>query len=156
MGKIKIECLEKKINARKLAKIVYKALGQTARFKVELVFNDGENMQNLNRITRGVDSITDVLSYPSLEGIKGKILKAEECRTELEGKYIFMGSIVLCEEKIRAQAKEFGNTEKRERDYLLVHGLLHLFGHDHMTDEDKAEMRLKEKEIMAVLYPGAE
>ena len=156
MGKIKIECLEKKINAKKLAKIVYKALGQTARFKVELVFNDGENMQNLNRITRGVDSITDVLSYPSLEGIKGKILKAEECRTELEGKYIFMGSIVLCEEKIRAQAKEFGNTEKRERDYLLVHGLLHLFGYDHMTDEDKAEMRLKEKEIMAVLYPGAE
>ena len=156
MGKIKIECLEKKINAKKLAKIVYKALGQTARFKVELVFNDGENMQNLNRITRGVDSITDVLSYPSLEGIKGKILKAEECRTELEGKYIFMGSIVLCEEKIRAQAKEFGNTEKRERDYLLVHGLLHLFGYDHMTDEDKAEMRLKEKEVMAVLYPGAE
>ena len=156
MGKLKIECLERKVNARKLAKAVYKALGQTARFKVELVFNDGENMQNLNRVTRGVDSITDVLSYPSLEGIKGKVLRPEECKTELEGKYIFMGSIVLCEEKIRAQAKEYGNTEKRERDYLMVHGLLHLFGYDHMNEEDKAEMRLKEKEVMAVLYPEAE
>ena len=156
MGKLKIESLEKRVNVRKLAKTVYKALGQTARFKVELVFNDGENMQNLNRATRGVDSITDVLSYPSLEGIKGKVLKLEDCKTELEGKYIFMGSIVLCEEKIRSQAKEYGNSEKRERDYLLIHGLLHLFGYDHMNDEDKAEMRLKEKEVMAVLYPGAE
>ena len=156
MAKLKLECLDRKIKWRKLAKAAYKTLEQTARFKAEIVFQDGESMADLNRTTRGVDSVTDVLSYPSMEGIKGKILRVEECKTELEGKYIFLGSIVLCEDKIRAQAKELGHSEQREREYLIVHGLMHLFGYDHMTDEDKAEMRLKEKQVMAKLYPGEE
>ena len=90
------------------------------------------------------------------EGIKDKILRPEECKTELEGKYIFLGSIVLCDDKIRVQAQEYGHSEQREREYLIVHGLLHLFGYDHMNDMDKAEMRAKEKQIMSILYPGEE
>ena len=153
MARLKIECLDKKVSTRKIAKAVYKTLWQKARFKAELVFHNGEDMHNLNRTTRGVDSVTDVLSYPSMEGIKGLILTPEQCKTEMEGKYIFLGSIVLCDEKISAQAQEYGHTLKRERDYLIVHGLLHLFGYDHMTDQDKKEMRAKEKQIMAILYP---
>ncbi|MBQ7236906.1 MAG: rRNA maturation RNAse YbeY, partial [Clostridia bacterium] len=109
MAKLKIECFDKKIKLRKIAKTVYKTLGQTARFKVELVFQDGEGITALNRNTRGVDSVTDVLSYPSLDGIKGKVLQPEDCPTELEGRYIFLGSIVLCEDKIRIQAEEYGH-----------------------------------------------
>ena len=156
MGKIKLECLDRKINLRKIAKAVYKVLGQKACFKAEIVFQDGEYMQYLNKTTRGVDSITDVLSYPSMEGIRGKILTPNECVTELEGKYIFLGSIVLCDQKIKEQAIEYGHTEKREREYLIVHGLLHLFDYDHMNEQDKAEMRLKEKKVMAMLYPKGE
>ena len=126
MGKIKLECLDRRVNLRKIAKAVYKTLGQKSFFKAEIVFHDGESMQYLNKTTRGIDSITDVLSYPSMEGIRGKVLMPTECKTELEGKYIFLGSIVLCEEKIREQALEYGHTEKREREYLVVHGLLHL------------------------------
>lgn len=154
MGKLKIECFDRKVKVRKLAKTVYKVLGQTASLKVELVFHDGDEMQTLNSTTRGVDSITDVLSYPSLEGIKGEVLRPENCLTELEGKWIFLGSIVLCDEKIKSQAIEYGNTEERERNYLIIHGLLHLFGYDHMNDTDKKEMRDKEKQILKVLYPG--
>jgi rRNA maturation RNase YbeY len=153
MGKLKIECLDRKLKLRKLAKAVYKTLGQISYFKVELVFQDGESMHNLNKTTRGVDSVTDVLSYPSMEGIKEKILRPEECKTELEGKYIFMGSIVLCDDKIRAQAEEYGHSEEREREYLIIHGLLHLFGYDHMTDFDKKEMRDLEKKIVSLLHP---
>lgn len=153
MGKLKIECFDKKLKLRKLAKCVYKTLGQVAHLKVELVFKDGESMTALNRTTRGVDSITDVLSYPSLDGIKRKILLPEDCLTELEGKYIFLGSIVLCEDKIRAQANEFGHSEEDERDYLIIHGLLHLFGYDHMNETDKKEMRDMEKSIL-FLYKG--
>lgn len=156
MGKLVLECLEKKIRVRKLAKAVYKVLGQKAKLKAEIVFSDGDNMQYLNKSTRGVDSITDVLSYPSLEGIRGAVLLPEDCKTEMEGKYIFLGSIVLCDQKIREQAKEFGHSEEREREYLTLHGLLHLFGYDHMTDEDKAEMRAKEKEVLAILHKGEE
>ena len=153
MGKLKVECLDRKIKLRKLAKAVYKVLGQKHCFKVELVFQDGESMTYLNKTTRGIDKVTDVLSYPSMEGIRGKILHPEECRTELEGKYIFMGSIVLCDDKVRAQAEEYGHSEEREREYLIVHGLMHLFGYDHMTDQDKAEMREKEKAVMEILHP---
>ncbi len=156
MGRIKLECLDKRLNLRKLARAVYKTLGQKAFFKAEIVFQDGENMQFLNKTTRGVDNITDVLSYPSMEGIRGKILSPIECKTELEGKYIFLGSIVLCEEKIREQAEEYGHSEKREREYLIVHGLLHLFDYDHLNDDDKKQMREKEKQVMKMLYPKEE
>ena len=156
MGKLVIESLDKKIRIKKLANAVYKVLGQKAYLKVELVFSDGENMQYLNRTTRDVVSITDVLSYPSLEGIRGEVLEPEKCRIMMEGKYIFMGSIVLCEEKIKEQAKEYGNTEIEEREYLIIHGLMHLFGYDHMTEEDKKQMRAKEKEVLALLGRGEE
>ena len=153
MGKLVIECLEKKIKLKKLAKAVYTVLNQKSYIKAELVFSDNENMHYLNRTTRGVDSVTDVLSYPSLDGIRGEVLLPENCITELEGKYIFLGSIVLCEEKIKAQAKEYGHPEEKEREYLIIHGLLHLFGYDHMNPEDKKEMRDKEKQVLALLYP---
>ena len=156
MGKLKLECLDKKIKVRKLAKAVYKALGQKAFFKAEIVFQDAEQMQYLNNSTRGVDSITDVLSYPSMGGIRGKILTPNECKTELEGKYIFLGSIVLCDQKIREQAEELGHSEQREREYLIVHGLMHLFDYDHLNEVDKKEMREKEKAVMKLLYPKEE
>jgi probable rRNA maturation factor len=156
MGKLVIECLDRKLKVRKIAKAVYKTLGQKANLKAEVVFSDGENMQYLNRTTRDVDSITDVLSYPSLEGIRGEVLLPENCRTELEGKYIFLGSIVLCDEKIREQAKEYGNTETEEREYLIIHGLMHLFGYDHMNDQDKKQMRDKEKAVLALIGRGEE
>jgi rRNA maturation RNase YbeY len=54
------------------------------------------------------------------------------------------------------QIEEFGHSEKREYTYLAVHGLLHLFGYDHMTDEDKAEMRAIEKRVLKKLKLGDE
>ncbi len=152
MGKLVIECFDRKIKLGKIARSVYKTLGQKAYLKAELVFSDGEEMTSLNRTARGVDNITDVLSFPSLDGIRGDILLPENCRTELEGKYIFLGSIVLCDEKIKEQAKELGHSEEQEREYLIVHGLMHLFGYDHMTEEDKKQMREKEKEAIRLIH----
>ena len=151
MGKLKIECLQRRIKTKKLAKAVYKVLKQKTNLKAEVVFKDGQDMTDLNHLSRGVDSITDVLSFPSLEGIKGEILEKKKCNTELDGKYIFIGSIVLCNEKIKAQAKELGHSEEEERNYLIIHGLMHLMGYDHMTEEDKKEMREKEKAVVEIL-----
>ncbi len=151
MGKLVIESIEKKLNLKKIAKAVYVILGQKAKIKAELVFASEEEIHNLNASTRGVDKVTDVLSYPTLDGIRGKVLKADECVTEMDRNYIFLGSVVLCEEKIREQAIEFGHGEEVERTYLIIHGLLHLFGYDHETEEDKKEMRDKEKAILAYL-----
>lgn len=151
MGKLVIESIEKKLNLRKIAKAVYVTLGQKTRIKAELVFASAEEIHNLNAETRGVDKVTDVLSYPTLEGIRGQVLRYENCVTEMDRNYIFLGSVVLCEEKIKEQAIEFGHGEEVERTYLIIHGLLHLFGYDHETEEDKKEMRDKEKAILAYL-----
>ena len=151
MGKLKIECLQRKVKLKNLAKAVYTVLGQRENLKAELVFETGADMTDLNRTARGVNSVTDVLSFPSLDGIKGEILRREKCNTELDGRYIFIGSIVLCDDKIRAQAEELGHSEEEERDYLVIHGLMHLMGYDHMTEEDKREMREKEKAAVSLL-----
>lgn len=151
MGKLVIESLQKKLKLKKLAKSAYTVLRQKAKIKAELVFETEEGIQILNKRERGVDRVTDVLSFPTLEGIRGAVLNKKDCFTEMDGGYIFIGSIVLCEEKIKEQAAEIGHSEERETEYLIIHGILHLFGYDHMTEEDKAEMRAKEKEILALM-----
>jgi probable rRNA maturation factor len=151
MGKIAVDCLNRPKNLTEILSAVYKTLGQTDNLKAELIFMDAEEMQKLNRDTRGVDKVTDVLSYPSLDGIRGKVLKKEDYLTALDGRYIFIGSIVLCNQRIKEQAKELGHSESDEKRYLIVHGLMHLFGYDHIDDEDKKQMRQKEKEALALL-----
>lgn len=145
MGKLKLECFDKKIKTRKIAKAVYQTLCQEDNLKAELVFASSEKIHALNKDTRGVDSVTDVLSYPILENQRGEIIKRENHRTELDGRYVFIGSIVLCEDKIIEQAKELGHSVEKEMTYLIIHGLMHLFGYDHMTEEDKRQMRAVEK-----------
>lgn len=111
-----------------------------------------EQIRELNARERGVDRVTDVLSFPSMDGIKGRpILSGEhsDCN-DCEG-HVFLGSIVICEKRAREQAEEYGHPFERELWYLAVHGLLHCLGYDHETEEEKREMRAKEEEVMAKL-----
>ena len=151
MAKLFIESISTKVNTKKIARAVYKVLGQKAKLKAELVFMQEDEMRNLNNSSRGVDKVTDVLSFPTLGGIKNEILIPENCVTSMDGKYIMIGSIVLCKQKIIEQAKEYGHSVEKETTYLIVHGLMHLFGFDHETEEDKKEMRAREKQVMQVL-----
>lgn len=116
----------------------------------ELVFLGEAEMRELNARERGVDRVTDVLSFPSMNGIKDKpVLKNEhtDCIDE-EGR-IFLGSIAICTQRAAEQAAEYGHSMEREINYLAVHGVLHCLGFDHMIKEDKREMRKKEEEVMA-------
>ena len=118
----------------------------------ELLLVSEEEIRELNARERGVDRVTDVLSFPSMDGIKGKPVLADEhgeCIDE-EGR-IFLGSIVICEKRAREQAAEYGHSFERELWYLAVHGVLHCLGYDHETEEEKREMRAKEEEVMAKL-----
>lgn len=111
-----------------------------------------EQIRELNARERGVDRVTDVLSFPSMDGIKGSPILAGEhsdCN-DCEG-HVFLGSIVICEKRAREQAAEYGHSYERELWYLAVHGLLHCLGYDHETEEEKREMRAKEEEVMAKL-----
>ncbi len=118
----------------------------------EIIITDEAEIRRLNAEARGIDAVTDVLSFPSLDGIRGKALKKADFPFEVDEEgNIFLGSIVICEKRAREQAEEYGHGYMRELHYLAVHGLWHLLGYDHMTEEDKLEMRAKEEKILSKL-----
>lgn len=119
---------------------------------VEFLFVDADEIRRLNRETRSVDKVTDVLSYPTLDGIKGEPIYAEEYPYDIdeEGR-LTIGSIVVCCERAKEQAAEYGHSYNRELHYLLIHGIMHCLGYDHITDEERAEMRAQEERILTKL-----
>ena len=139
---------EGNVNYKKIAGAVYKELKQKAKLKAEVVLVNEEEIKKLNAENRNVDKVTDVLSFPTLDGIRNKILDPKDYPYELDGDRLFIGSVALCLEQAKRQADELGHATEREYVYLVIHGLLHLFGFDHMTDEDKKEMRSHEKSIL--------
>ena len=94
-----------------------------------------------------MDKPTDVLSF-ALD---------EDCEDEDEPELIggpeehLFGDIIISAETALRQAEEFGHGLEREMTYLAVHGMFHLLGYDHMTEEDKAEMRAKEEEALRAI-----
>lgn len=110
-----------------------------SNYEVSVTLVDGKTIRELNREYRGVDKVTDVLSFPLDFG------------SELDMPITPLGDVVINLEKIKEQAEEFGHSEMRELSYLTVHSLLHLLGFDHIADEDRKDMREKEKEIMKAL-----
>ncbi|HOT21224.1 MAG TPA: rRNA maturation RNase YbeY, partial [Sedimentibacter sp.] len=105
-------------------------------FEVSVSFVTNEEIKELNREYRNVDSETDVLSFPMDEVFDGVTI---------------LGDIVISTQKIIEQANDFNHSLEREMCYLTVHSMLHLLGYDHMNKEEKNKMRAKEKEIMKKL-----
>ena len=119
---------------------------------LEISLVDEAEIQTLNRTYRSVDKVTDVLSFPAMENIKGKPLRANEHPLELdeEGR-LFLGSIAICTSRAKEQAEEYGHSYERELFYLATHGVLHCLGYDHEDEEERAEMRAREEEVMQKL-----
>ena len=97
-----------------------------------------------------MDRVTDILSFPTTEVAAGTLpaVNAYPFEVDEEGN-LFIGSLMVCNKRVKQQAKEYGHSEERELNYLLCHGLLHLLGYDHMVEEDKRLMRAKEEAVMA-------
>ncbi len=137
---------------RALEKAVGEKVKADSPLAVELVFVDGGEIQRLNRETRGIDRVTDVLSYPALDLVKGEPLRGEDYPLDIDEEgNLLVGSIAICTARAREQAEEYGHSYERELHYLLVHGILHCLGYDHETDGERAEMRAKEEEILGIL-----
>jgi probable rRNA maturation factor len=137
-------------DTEKVYKAALKRLGQRDIFEVEVSNVSKKEIKKINKTARGRDEITDVLSFPNLV-IESFPLKKSMFKTDVnpETGLLSLGEIVICYDKIKEQAEEFGHSYKRECCYLFLHGLLHLFGFDHETDDDKAAMRAVEEEIMS-------
>ncbi|MBR6692852.1 MAG: rRNA maturation RNase YbeY [Clostridia bacterium] len=142
------EKYEKQI--KKIEKSASKVLSLPKKSYIELDFVEKEEIQEINKRTRGVDKITDVLSFPNLDLLPGEKIKIKDFPFDVDYDtgMLNLGSIVVCVDKILEQAKEYGTGENREFCYLLTHGICHVLGYDHMEEEDKAIMRQKEEEIL--------
>lgn len=105
--------------------------------EVSVSFVGDDEIRDLNRDYRGVDKSTDVLSFPMDDEfiIESRIL----------------GDVIINTRRVMGQAEELGHSNERELSYLTVHSILHLLGYDHMEDEDKKEMREREKLAMKEL-----
>lgn len=137
---------------RALEKALEKVTEADIPLAVELLFVDEEEIRSLNAQTRGIDKVTDVLSYPSLDGIKGQALRKKEHPFEIDEEgNLLLGSIVICCQRAKEQAEEYGHSYERELHYLIVHGVMHCLGYDHITDEERAEMREKEEGVLTFL-----
>ena len=123
--------------------------------EISLSFVSLDEIHALNREYRGVDRPTDVLSFPMFESIE-ELEEACSLSDGEDSQAVPLGDVVICMDKIKEQAKEFGHSEERETVYLFTHSVLHLLGYDHETEEDKQEMRKREEEIMEELGLGRE
>jgi len=121
--------------------------------EVSVIFIDNEEIKQINLEHRGIDKITDVLSFPMLHYPENKVFKDVYIDYEFEQSDLYDGKLVLGDvalslEKSKEQSEEFGHSFIRECAYLTVHSVLHLLGYDHMEEEQKNIMRRREEEIL--------
>ncbi|WP_068268009.1 rRNA maturation RNase YbeY [Caviibacter abscessus] len=105
-------------------------------FYVSFMVTNNKVIHEINKEYRGMDKPTDVISFAYNE-------------TENIGPVEIIGDIIISIDKVKEQAKEFGHSDKREFYYLLTHGMLHILGHDHIEDDEKAVMREKEERYLS-------
>lgn len=115
--------------------------GLTPKEELSVVLCDNAHIHKLNREYRNIDRPTDVLSFALNEG--DDEFGEEESH--------LLGDLIISLERTAEQAEEYGHPFERELAYLTVHGCLHILGYDHMTEEDKREMRTEEEFILGKL-----
>jgi len=146
-----------KENADEIARAMYGFVPSDVRLAIEVEFVDEAEIQRLNRELRNIDKVTDVLSFPALDGIKGSPLSKKDFPYSIdENGNLLIGSIAVCVKRAREQAEEYGHSFNREIHYLIVHGIMHCLGYDHIEEADKAEMREKEEYILGKMNIGEE
>ena len=120
--------------------------------EVNVLFTDNEGIHEMNKEYRKIDRPTDVLSFPMVEyETPGNFDSLEEEQGDCfhpETGELLLGDIVLSYDKIKEQAVEFGHSELRELCFLVAHSMLHLFGYDHMEEEERAEMEQMQRDIL--------
>lgn len=110
--------------------------------EVSVLLTEDRKMRELNREYRGIDKSTDVLSFAFEEDTTVKLPP---------GVPRMLGDVVLSLETVRRQAVEHSRTFSQEAAWALCHGVLHLLGYDHQTDDEEALMRAKENLVLGTL-----
>jgi len=112
--------------------------------EVSLLLVDDEKIHEINEEMRGIDSETDVLSFPNIDLLGNPaqfdIIDENDDVFEPDSGELIIGDIVLNRDRIISQALEYGHSELREYAFLICHSMLHLIGFDHIDEGDRREM----------------
>lgn len=118
-----------------------KTLGIEDDVEVSCVLVDDERIHEINREYRHIDRSTDVISF-AME---------DNDQFYVEGMPRTLGDIFISVDHVKKQAEEYGHSLRREMCFLFTHGILHLLGYDHMTDEQEKEMFGLQDQILGAL-----
>ena len=120
--------------------------------EVSVTLVDTDTICQVNSQFREIEKVTDVLSFPMMEYDSPKDFGGQAFQNSLslspDTEEMMLGDILLCSEVVKAQAEEYGHSELREFCFLVVHSMLHLFGYDHIQEEDRREMEEEQRKIM--------
>ena len=146
-----LELEEKKEYEKTIKKVIEQCFKEEnmedSKLYISITLTTPEHIHEINKQYRNVDRATDVLSFPIFE--KEEI--DEKIRNHDFEHEDVLGDIVISIEKVEEQAKEYGHSFEREFAYMLVHGFYHLMGYDHIQEEDKVIMRVKEEKVLKKL-----
>ena len=122
--------------------------------QVNLVLVDNEEIKRVNTEFRGIESATDVLSFPMIPfetPADYAVAEEDESCFDLDTDELLLGDIMISAERAAAQAKEYGHSVKREFCFLVAHSMLHLLGYDHMVPEEAKVMEKKQAKALEEL-----
>ena len=135
---------------RKVIRTALAAEGVDFPCEVDVRVTSDAGIHEINLEMRGVDRPTDVLSFPAFDLRPGEL--PGEADADVATGLVPLGDMCLSLERVQAQAKEYGHSNRRELAYLVVHSVLHLLGYDHLDEgAQKAQMRAREETIMEEL-----
>ncbi|WP_078552781.1 rRNA maturation RNase YbeY [Bacillus alkalicellulosilyticus] len=113
-----------------------------ANSEVSISFVDNERIQEVNREYRNKDAVTDVISFAFNDNVDEEL---EIVGIEMTN---VLGDIIISIPRAKEQAVEYNHSFERELGFLVVHGMLHLLGYDHMSEEEEKEMFSRQEEIL--------
>lgn len=141
--------------SRKIIEEVLRVEKINTSISVNISIVGDRKIRSLNKNSRSIDKVTDVLSFPNISFKKpsdiksiAKSKKEQSLSFDYETNSYFLGDIVICNNKVIEQSKKYNHSVKREYSFLLAHSMLHLLGYDHMVIKDENTMIEKQNKVL--------
>ncbi|MEG1847326.1 MAG: rRNA maturation RNase YbeY [Lachnospiraceae bacterium] len=123
--------------------------------EITLLLTNNEGIRRYNQEYRGIDSATDVLSFPNVDydapADYSNVISFPSTYLNPDTDELVLGDIIISVEKVIEQAEQYGHSVLREFAFLMTHSMLHLLGYDHMQAEEAQSMEYKQEQILSTL-----
>ncbi|MBQ4058134.1 MAG: rRNA maturation RNase YbeY [Lachnospiraceae bacterium] len=137
--------------AEEIIKATLEYVGCPYECEVNILLTDNKGIQETNKDMRGIDTPTDVLSFPMIDFQAEADFSLAENDVSLFNATtgeLLLGDIMISLEKVKEQAEQYNHSIKREYAFLIAHSMLHLSGYDHMEEDERIRMEHIQDEIL--------